>query len=215
MFDLQNSDRWEGLVKCNNIMPEPMTPQFTRLLFVLVIPVTLCVQHLAKRLVFRPYPRDAWGSGLMVGFAIGAVLLVLQFVIAVFHYQNELSGPFFGAGLLTTVYAFLMMATINRLFPRLDRKHPRGFLLRNFQEHSRYIYICLFLISVISLVLGHVFLDPILLQRQVFRMVWAAIFFICIFVPSNRLGIHMGLFGLALVLLVAFVILLHFWNMTT
>lgn len=196
-------------------MPDEMTPQFTRLLFVLVIPVTFCAQHLAKRLVLRPYPRDAWGSGLMVGFAIGAVLLVLQFVIGVFHFRKELSGPFFGGGLLTVAYAFFMMAAINRLFPRLDRRQRHGFLLLNFQKHSRYIYTCLFIISVISLFVGHyVFLDAISSPQQVFRMLWTTIFFIAIFVPSKRVRLHKGLFGLALLLLVFFVILLHFWNMT-
>lgn len=189
---------------------------FTKLEFILAFPVGLCVHRLTKRLVLHPYPREAWGSGLMVGFAMGAVLLVLQFVIGVFHYRKELSGSFFLGGLPTIAYALFMLAAINRLFPRADRQHPREFLLRNFQEHSRYIYTCLFIISAISLFVGHyVFLDAIELPQQVFRMVWVVIFFICIFVPSHRLWIHIWLFALALLLLVGFVILLYFWNMTT
>jgi hypothetical protein len=197
--------------------PAPLIDHFSTLLFFLAFPVWLCLQVLMERLVLHRYPRHAWGSRLMVAYAIGAVLLVLQFVIGVFYYHEKLSQSFLRGGLPTVAYAFLMAAVIHRLFPSARGKHGRGFLLLNFQEHSRYIYSCLFLLSVISLFLGHyVFLDPIISlsePRQILRMVWAVVFSTGVFIPSKRLVMHQLLFGTALVLLIAFVIFLGIWGM--
>jgi hypothetical protein len=194
-------------------MSSPLTDPFATLIFCLAFPVGLCMQILTERLMLHPYPRHAWGSWFIVGWAAAAVLLVLQFVIGIHFYSRVFGQSFLGGGLLTTMYAFLMVGAINRVLPKRVRDAPPGFLLTNFLEHRRYIYLCFFLLAAISFILGFTFfLDPITSPLQLFRIYWMTVFGIGIFVPAERLAIHKLIYASAFPLLVIFVICFRFWG---
>jgi hypothetical protein len=67
---------------------------FVLLMLLLGYPIGRSLEIFTERLLLKPYPRNAWGSWLLVGWAVGLFIVVVQFVLGTFTYADRLKTDF-------------------------------------------------------------------------------------------------------------------------
>lgn len=163
---------------------------------------------LTDRLLIEPYPRNAWGSWLVAGWAAASLITAIQFVLGTFHFRDRLASSFLYYGVPTLLYAAILLRLISTMFPKLPDDATDGFLLTRFGKRRREIYSYAVALSILPFLMGFTaFEDPLVSVPQISRIAWLAIFSIGFFVPLSRLTIHKVLWLLAFpLILVLFII---------
>src|SRR6185503_2392197 len=111
-------------------MPALRADNSKALLLLVGFPLGVGIKVVLQRLVFEPYPRDAWGSWLCVGWAATVSLLAIQFAIGSFAHARLLGQSFLTMGLNAILYALVLLYDISLVLPQRPTSSPAGFLLR-------------------------------------------------------------------------------------
>ena len=168
-------------------------PDYFKLLLLLIgFPVGRSVQILAERLLLEPYPRKAWGSWLLVGWAIALFIAVIQFALGTVVHSDRLGSSFLLFGLPTILYSFVLLSLVNKMFPKLPSGDLQpSFLLIQFQQNYRYFYICgLGLVVIPFIIAPGAFGDKLISIPQISRIIMMVCFAVGLFVSPTRLAVH-------------------------
>jgi len=177
-------------------------------LLLIGFPIWDGVQVLSERLVFRPYPRAAWGSWLTAAWAVAMVFTVMQFAVGTIVHFEELGASFLAVGLPTIVYALLLAKLIRRLLPKSSPNDPESVLLVEFQANHREIYGIVFLLSLLPFV---VFYESLTAPPQIFRLIWMGGSVVGFFFGGRSLWVHKALIVIGGPLTVALLVLHAIW----
>lgn len=178
------------------------------LLLLVAFPIGRSIQILSERLLLKRYPRKAWGGLFTAGWAVGLLIVVIQFPLGIILYANRISSSFLFYGIPTIIYAYIMLNLINIMLPEAPDDVPPGFLLDNFNREYRRVYWCCLGLTVISFILGlTAFQDPFFSVQQMSRMIWTVAFTVGLLVAPKRPVIHKAIWWVALPLTVIFFII--------
>ena len=168
------------------------------LLILIGFPVCTALTILTDRILLEPYPRNAWGSWLLVGWAIAVLLTLIQFVLGTIVHADDLGRSFLLFGIPTLLYAFVLLSLTNSLFPTLPGNIPAGFLLTEFQENFRGLYGHAFVLALLPFVMGFaVFGDRLASFPQITRIVWMGTFAVGIALPPTNMIAHTAVWFIA------------------
>jgi hypothetical protein len=172
-------------------MAQNSVDYYKLLLLLIGFPVGRSVQILAEHLLLEPYPREAWGSWLLVGWAIALLITVIQFALGTAVHSERLGSSFLLFGIPTILYSFILLSLVNAMFPKPPDDPPPAFLLAHFQQGYRYDYLCGFALALIPFIIGRAaFGDALISVPQISRIIWMVCFTVGFFVPPTYLVVH-------------------------
>jgi len=182
---------------------------FKLLLLLIGFPVGRSVQILAERFLLEPYPRKAWGSWLLIGWAIALLIAVIQFALGTVVHSDRLGTSFPRLGIPTILYSLILLTLVNKMFP----KPPPGdlepaFLLTQFRQHYRYAYTCALGLAVIPFIIAPwAFGDQLISVPQISRIVMMICFTVGFFVSPTHLAVHKVIWLIAFPFIMAIFVL--------
>ncbi len=182
--------------------------EFAALMLSVGVPVGLSAKILTDRLLLNPYPKEAWGGFITVGWVAGSLVVLFQFIVGMHAYEDAFEGSFLGAGLPTIVYAFVLLSLIHRLLPEYGSNNEKGFLYQNFSEKYRFLYFHVVLLALIPFIMCKlVFEEELISPIQITRVALAILALVGIVVPVSKKWYHGGVVPVGLALIVALVTL--------
>ena len=193
--------KWVPRVR-QNMTPIPF--DYSKAMVLLIgFPVGNSVQALANRLFLKPYPPNAWGSWLCVGWAAMLIVMVIQFALGTIAHSGPMKGSFLKVGLNAVLYAFVLLSLVNTLFPEPPHAIPHGFLLTQFCKSYQYIYAYAFVLAFLPFIIGSsVFGNKLISVPQISRIIWMTCSVIGFVVPVTYIGVHEAICVIAFPLLV-------------
>lgn len=190
--------------------PQPTVPYEALFLLLMGYPVGRSVQILAKRFLFEPYPREARGPWLFVGWAIGLLITVVQFALVTMAQADQLETHPLSFGIPSLLYSATLLFMVNTMFPMFPTATegiPFNFLLVQFESTYRRVYSGAFALAVIPFIIGmELFRTPLTSPSQLVRIALMVCFLAGFFVSPKRLAAHISIWVIAFPLVLFFYI---------